>query len=455
MAAPEAGAAAPPRRRRAGAHSRRQAPLLLLAALCAPLLRAALGDAAPSANGTGSPAPAVDGAAADADGGVAAPPTNVTPVLCGAAAAAAWPPKSGAPRPCRGWTFECDASRLNAEVARRTRWTPAPSASEPGRHVLRVSLPGCATTALTPRNVNACLRGRHIVFFGDSLTRYQYISLALFLEYGTWDHAGAAARPAEYVQGWGGYNGLSRGVAARLRGHEICDCNRGARVFETRYYYHPGLQVRLTFAWRTGTLPMLWHHRGWIGERCQAAALERARAALAGRGEPPPASARCPQRGCAPGACGADAHRGRSVAPRDDFAGAARLIRELRPDAAVFNVGLWTKRYGRAPALSRLVAMGEGVRRELGAAAPLLAWRTTTARQPGARWEAQPVIASTLAAAGWLVVDAGAATAKVRELARGGRVKQFYYDNTHFRRFVYRGINELLLASLCSAGTPW
>ena len=384
--------------------------------------------------------------------------TAVTPapLACGES----WPSDSGTPRPCREWTWRCNATRLGLDAKSVTRWAREPSAAEPSRYVLRVNLPGCATDVLTSRNVAACLRGRHVVFFGDSLTRYQYISLALFLEYGTWSPPpGGVKRAYEYVQGWGGYNGLSKAVAERLRGHEICDCHRpeGGRkagIFETRYYYNPALNIRITFVWRTGTLRMMWHHRGWIGERCQHAALERARVALAGgRGRPPPPVA-CSQTGCRPGACTSSVHGRKHVAPPDDFVGALTVLQQLRPDAAVFNAGLWTTKYETPEVLARLIGIGESLQAELGAAAPLLVWRTTTARQAVRGWKPQPIIATTLATAGWTIVDAGGATEHIRTMS-ATKSTRFYYDNSHFKRFVYRGINELILAGLCSASTRW
>ena len=33
----------------------------------------------------------------------------------------------------------------------------------------------------------ACLKGKHVVFVGDSVTRYQYLSLVSFLEKGGWE----------------------------------------------------------------------------------------------------------------------------------------------------------------------------------------------------------------------------------------------------------------------------
>ena len=38
--------------------------------------------------------------------------------------------------------------------------------------------------------VDACLKGKHVVFVGDSVTRYQYLSLVSFLEKGGWEEEG-------------------------------------------------------------------------------------------------------------------------------------------------------------------------------------------------------------------------------------------------------------------------
>lgn len=44
----------------------------------------------------------------------------------------------------------------------------------------------CALKRYTAPQVESCLRSKHLMFIGDSLTRYQYLSLAYFLEHGRW-----------------------------------------------------------------------------------------------------------------------------------------------------------------------------------------------------------------------------------------------------------------------------
>ena len=283
------------------------------------------------------------------------------------------------------------------------------------------------------------------------MTRYQYLSLVQFLELGLWQ---GSKKPAEteHVKGWpGSFNGFFMGVNARFRGREICDCARGAgspALFENRYYYNPVDNVRVTFLWRPGVMPMSRHSYDYVGESCMKSAFFARRAADREGRTPPAASLRnCAQRGCTPGKC---------VNPNftthaDDFEGAYTALRHLAPDAVIINVGLWTQSYASPAKLQRLIQLGRDVRALNNRT--LLYWKTTTHRIPEAKTVNQPIIKATLREEGWRIVDAGGVTHAIRALAR--KRKDLYYDRTHFAPFAYRGLNELLLADLCSSYNRW
>jgi hypothetical protein len=112
---------------------------------------------------------------------------------------------------------------------------------------------------LSTQDFRFSLRNKTIVFLGDSVTRYQYLNLAFFLERGRW--------PMEYLtdevlQGspccqrsfigfsWQDFFQLT---TLALNNHELCDCWRKIHTssssfiaaVENRRYFHPELQTHL------------------------------------------------------------------------------------------------------------------------------------------------------------------------------------------------------------------
>ena len=64
--------------------------------------------------------------------------------------------------------------------------------------------------------VARCLRGRHVVLVGDSLTRYQYLNLAQLLEYSSWTPFHAGGGISEF-EGTGAYSQLGGFFAGNIR----------------------------------------------------------------------------------------------------------------------------------------------------------------------------------------------------------------------------------------------
>ena len=99
------------------------------------------------------------------------------------------------------------------------------------------------------RDVNAsavrqCLRSRHLLFYGDSLTRYLYLVLAEFLKRGSWPADAELAHPQSicHMQNASGVEAWSEFFAAsneRLAPHELCDCVRPLekkKLHENRFF---------------------------------------------------------------------------------------------------------------------------------------------------------------------------------------------------------------------------
>jgi len=102
----------------------------------------------------------------------------------------------------------------------------------------------CRLVRPTGAMVRQCLAGRHLLFFGDSLQRYLYMTLAHFLVHDEWPRDLASyggesgetsvcyesswlppnsTRGIDYGDGWTRY---FKGSNSVLRGHEVCDCMR-------------------------------------------------------------------------------------------------------------------------------------------------------------------------------------------------------------------------------------
>lgn len=133
----------------------------------------------------------------------------------------------------------------------------------------------CRTAAL------AWLSGRSIVMIGDSLMRYQYLSLIYWIEHGQWlwserilDDPNPCREP-DFFAGWvtdswlaenhlqrastgmgpGGWTAYLVMVMRRFKGNERCDCTKSfvaEENIENRYYYSPQHNITVTFFLKYG-----------------------------------------------------------------------------------------------------------------------------------------------------------------------------------------------------------
>jgi hypothetical protein len=351
----------------------------------------------------------------------------------------------------------------------------AASASSSGNILeppLRLSVSGCGEA--DGAFLRACLRGRHILFIGDSLTRYQYLNLAQFLTYDDWTpfHGkGVPLTEVERVQGgsklsWNSWSDFLAGTNERLQGYEICDCFRDIRVhpdymLENRYYFNPRNNARVSFLFFSVPRYTRHHDLGFLNVTCGA------------RGG-------CAQGGCTPkfNGCG-DPAASQSYYVAEDGADAQsaflhRLVvdsaRELASrvapiDALVLNMG-----YNGGPGWPREVNTFQpgniSVHREVYKSALLdvtrlllkerlasnLVWKTTTAHTNNdylndveVKW-----VRDNLVPLGWHLFDAFGFTQRLE-----GNLKNSVTDGIHFKPHVYRGLNEALALQLCGfVGAP-
>ena len=297
---------------------------------------------------------------------------------------------------------------------------------------VRLELRGCPA-AESAGAVGRCLQRRHVLFLGDSVSRYTFLSLAQFLAQGTWDSDFFPPTEFEgFYRSWREFFEISN---ARLGADRaFCDCFRrdytdrwevrdeqtgenmtAVGSLENRYFFAPG-GGRLSFLQVFGEHPLVWHELGALG------------AAACG------AEGGCAQRLCAPAEC----HPLNTSAVRAgllDGPAVRAHVAALLPTDIVVNAGLWGSWEGGAegPLAEKLAAverLAEAVACARGAAlcgvpfaalprgaAPRLVWRTTTAPAPiSLRAFREPRLVAEALRRGWRVVDAGGAGTALRLL---------------------------------------
>lgn len=327
----------------------------------------------------------------------------------------------------------------------------------------------CDPAALSRDRVLEALRGQHVAFIGDSLTRYQYLSLVYFLETGRWTSpAGAPVNTHEST--WASWAAFHEGTAGRLRGHEICDCYRAQKwdpstVREMRYYLSPCGRVRVSYVMWFYNINVAGHDPAALNVGCLDAAF-RAAASAAPSTAATKAPWTCPQTLCQPGACGGGAWAGdaRTAVPAH--------VRALRPSTAVVNTGHWGPDVRGGPAhFGRVLEVVDRLAADATAAPPAgggtplrIVWKSTTPT----RYDANPrdaladaVVAHRLGAAGGRgaaeLFDARALLmGLVTPVAAGAPEPEVpapvtqaaYWDSAHFAEPVYSLLNAALLAQL-------
>jgi hypothetical protein len=281
----------------------------------------------------------------------------------------------------------------------------------------------------------SCLRNKHVLFVGDSLTRYQYLSLVLFLEFGRWPEqmGGNRSHPGLLWEGeFGSWTDYTVATNVVFNRRERCDCYKGegpkerSKTITNRDYFNPDLNINVTFI---GWFEQLQGHfpLGWL--------------------DAPPLSK--------------DSYR--YVPP--DWQGGIAILPDLMLsafpqgfDEVVVNTGWWKVpqlSQGNVPLAKRLL---HPLQRLLSVKQPgkVPIWATTTLNQHG-KGAAPPrdglLGAPYLAALqlGWRVLDRhGMTVALKRHLQDVGLPLEFgWADQLHFRPFVYEEFNNMLLNILC------
>jgi hypothetical protein len=273
-----------------------------------------------------------------------------------------------------------------------------------------------------------------IVFMGDSLTRFQYLSLVYFLRHGQWiDPASIPhlVRPMDYIGGYELHFDWSPWFTATmniLAPYENCDCYRTAGslngrngqlpyVCENRYYHDPIRNNTVTYLLAFGSATSIRGH--WEANQAipQLVAYHRTKNESAMGDTVGPMRSRVPWRWEGDWI---DAMRGHIV--------------DLAPAVLIVNAGKWTHSFHDADYRSSIVSAWQTVRHII----PRMIWKTTTADRGGRYTSAYN--------------DTDFAMCQLLECLDTMWTidvpKHLYVDQGHFVEPVYRLLNEQLLYQL-------
>ncbi|KAJ1469795.1 hypothetical protein T484DRAFT_1918684 [Baffinella frigidus] len=313
---------------------------------------------------------------------------------------------------------------------------------------------GCILRRFGREEARACLRNQHLLFVGDSVTRYQYMSLASLLHRAPPE--GSGNTPSNVCMpglAWGSWKEFHIESSKSFEGRELCDCFRpeGAwdpslerRTEENRFLFIPEANASVSFLQVFGGFPMHGHLpapcRGLIGAPpCSLDALNRTTLAKARK------------------VLTEAEYDANPFGEEDSFDWQGdvatvleNIVSRLDVDLLLLNSGLWGELTDEESVEEIFKAGDSAVAHTNGRKF----WKRTTKRfrcAGGARrchrdqWGPEAMGDSVpLAAAarhGWEVYDAAAATAPLEQ--------DSFADGIHFRPYVYTQLNNLLLHSLC------
>ena len=292
---------------------------------------------------------------------------------------------------------------------------------------LRFDLLRCRLRRPSLCEAQRCLASRPILVLGDSLSRYQYLSLTHFLAHGAWPDAlgGQPGRPSPVVQPeHGTWTDFYRSLDDAYGGRQHCTCFRNDSVtverfhfydaasdVAVRFFYYPlesSLRVGLSEAaeeWR-------WNGSSRLRYTYTAHSHE-------------------------PRFCASSDHASCWYPPSVPFRPASALLA---------NVGIWER------PLTRNASYFRSISRALPSGLPLRAiWRLGTPRQDGGEMAAGANEAQLRAfgdASRWQVLDGFS-------LVNQSGARRAHWDLWHFRPYVYEQLNAVLLNMLCDEQWRW
>ena len=127
---------------------------------------------------------------------------------------------------------------------------------EPVGKLLRYELLECKLRRISAAKAQNCLAGKRVLFIGDSVMRYQYMSLITYLHTGEWPAPMGGDMSVCMEHEWArkykkkGWNKYFELAPKRFGGWERCDCINSPEkqaVVENRFYYNNVSNFGITF----------------------------------------------------------------------------------------------------------------------------------------------------------------------------------------------------------------
>ena len=319
-------------------------------------------------------------------------------------------------------------------------------------------LEACALRRFTSADARTCLQDRHLLVVGDSVSRYQYVSLAAMIHSALPERSGNVDSHRNIVMPglvWTSWKAFYLHSSAHFRGRELCDCFRPEgpwnpdfemRTEENRFYALPERNLSVSYLQVFGGFPLHGHFpgpcRGASGGDllCSAANMSKASLAAATHVLTSEEYDTNPQ---------LDTHE--FFDWHGDLATVLEhVVPSMEVDTLVLNSGLW----GELTDKDLVDGIFEAASRTVAASGGRCLWKRTTkrfvcgnnSRRCHRRDWVPREVADTepLGAAlrhGWAVHDVATPTAGLEQDA--------FADGIHFRPFVYHELNNLLLNSIC------
>jgi hypothetical protein len=295
-----------------------------------------------------------------------------------------------------------------------------------------VTIANCSLDAIDRNFARKCIRDfapNGITLIGDSLTRYQYLNLVHFLEHGTWITDASNLMPSENEHTFGNWTNFYKITNQRVRGHEICDCHRIEGQFDSimeNRYYDDG-DIKITYLQLFGPISRVRMHDVSLLN------LSSCR------------ESRCVQSLCQPADCAP------SVLPLDDIGtilhpGTFPRMAGIVPASHVFlNAGLWwldnnisAHKKFLVEEVFRFRSVTPGVQ---------VHWKMTTATKGHNRPDFEFARSLVKSGAFDSVYDSWSLTLNIAE-----QHQNLMWDPMHFYGPVYQGLNQALIALVCSLG---
>jgi len=326
----------------------------------------------------------------------------------------------------------------------------------------KYGLKGCTLRTISADEARECLRDKTLTFVGDSVTRFQFLSLASFIKNGVWPDEGKGPPILIARKPWPVWYKLA---SEHFSGSEWCDCFRpisgwvsattARQLTENRYFHHDSHNVSLNLLTSYG----IWKMHGHYPPPCWTAGRSK-------KGDPFNFTKEMVAVPECKGPQGLNSFSRESlIKARHQFTDGEwaqwtrtgydwegdlhwvlkEVIPRLQTDLLFLNFGIWADIFKQLKTKEYADKVVKSAQEHLCSKGVKCMWKRTT--HPSHTSPAVPTPQDTHAMPlveefGWEVFDAGTPTKGVYA----------YKDAYHFQSYVYNELNKLLLNQLCPRG---